>query len=611
MVTLLWLHHVNAESPSWTETLQKLRGNKETEAASVKKLETFWSDPSEIIRSLDEYESLWVQPHGCVWSECDIDDTDDGYTGDNRDGDEHWYQYRTQEFCANAAYSLYGVKKNDTVIMRSGSNIVGCNRYAFINSFFTYGGADNLLSAVGLEPNVYYGGDDGENGDDAHRQSNAQCLSLEVDEESGDKESGDGDDLSSTLGCAADGSYAIAAFEAYNCDGNYFQETIHPFESYNEQHESIGCKRIYGSKINDGDEASIMFLLLNSWTCNLDLYPNGCPDPYGKKERYEFAMKTVAHGGNSDLAYKNMLVKQPLRISSCVFSGLAFLFFVFAYYYTNLQRIASKGGKGLGYIRCLWEDFLSLCGIIWVIFMAEITKLWRKSQQTDRTTKEDNDDDEIRTMYSDATNDAPETLEAGDGTNYYYQMEKSSSVEEKAYSPPVVELSASTADSIISNECTLQAEEKTPVQETLEAEETTTVTSILMKQEQVSSEEKETVSNLTQLDSDWKPYPTKEDPPEVGLAAHFKYADEEQEIIKTASSPILFNAEPPEVQDELGHQGRSQEVDAPPLSGNATDRTMESSSKDETDPEDINSDASPDDESDPTWEALSGLRDSS
>ena len=73
--------------------------------------------------------------------------------GDYRDGDEKWYQYRTQSFCANAAYSLYGIKKSDG----SGSWTSGsCNRGHFINSFFTYGGADKLLKAVGMEAEMYY-----------------------------------------------------------------------------------------------------------------------------------------------------------------------------------------------------------------------------------------------------------------------------------------------------------------------------------------------------------------------------------------------------------------------------------------------------------------------
>ena len=71
--------------------------------------------PGDVLDTLESYDKFWIKLHssGCVWSECGIDDTDDAYMGDNRDGDEQWYQYRTQNFCANAAYSLYGRKRND------------------------------------------------------------------------------------------------------------------------------------------------------------------------------------------------------------------------------------------------------------------------------------------------------------------------------------------------------------------------------------------------------------------------------------------------------------------------------------------------------------------
>ncbi|KAL3916486.1 MAG: hypothetical protein SGARI_007947, partial [Bacillariaceae sp.] len=122
-------------------------------------LEGTWASPSDIISNLyDEYDVLWIESHGCVWSECHIDDTDDAYKGDNRDGDEQWYQYRTQGFCSNAAYSLYGTPKGShpAVWLDKVSN--SCRKGHFINSFFTYGGADNLLLSVGQTPEVYYYG---------------------------------------------------------------------------------------------------------------------------------------------------------------------------------------------------------------------------------------------------------------------------------------------------------------------------------------------------------------------------------------------------------------------------------------------------------------------
>jgi hypothetical protein len=51
--------HVHAW-PSW------LTGNEEVDAVAVKKFDRFWSNPSDIIANLDDYESLWIKPHTCV-----------------------------------------------------------------------------------------------------------------------------------------------------------------------------------------------------------------------------------------------------------------------------------------------------------------------------------------------------------------------------------------------------------------------------------------------------------------------------------------------------------------------------------------------------------------
>jgi hypothetical protein len=334
------------------------------QTVSLNELQSFFVDAMDVIEDLDSYSKLWIKPHSCVWSECAVDDTDDGYTGDNRDGDEQWYQYRTQGFCANAAYSLYGVKKTDQLI----PSFSGCSRRHFINSFFTYGGADTLLKAVGETPTVY--GNDGNgnynNGDDDGYSTNAACT--EIDYESDDDYDGgndeernlgsndnDGDGYGATLGCSADGKYVIAAFQSESCDGNYFAGVIDEFKSYNKQHNSIGCHKIYGSR--QASNENVVNLLSNSWSCDLRLYPNGCPDPYGNKEKYDFAVRTVAHGGNPYLAYKNMMLRTPILVASWIFLAITVLIVVVTYLVKNEYRAQSKGGKNLlGFSRCLLED---------------------------------------------------------------------------------------------------------------------------------------------------------------------------------------------------------------------------------------------------------------
>ena len=252
----------------------------------------------------------------CVWSECAIDDTDDAYTGDNRDGDEKWYKYRTQNFCANAAYSLYGSKKGGSV------SPGGCSRKHYINSYFTYGGADTLLKNLGVTPEVYYGDD--ENG------GNAYCVELEdYEPEDGEAEDGEGDErrlerrlsgsrsndndegYSSTVGCSAYGDYVISVFETKSCDGNYFLENVDTFDSYNSQH-AIGCQQIMKSDGSEASSEAVTQLLRYSWTCDVRLYPRDCPDPFGQKANWEHALRTAAHGGNPVWAYKVRHTKTPM-----------------------------------------------------------------------------------------------------------------------------------------------------------------------------------------------------------------------------------------------------------------------------------------------------------
>jgi hypothetical protein len=305
--------------------------------------------------------------------------------GDNRDGDEQWYQYRTQEFCANAAYSLYGAKKGELAMF-------GCTRGHFINSFFTYGGADNLLKAAGKTPKIYYDNNSG-NDDDSGNSTNAMCLEIDEDDdgqENGQQQDQSGDDSSlvSTMGCDANGQYIIASFQASTCDGNYFLKEIDSFQSYNQQHSSVGCHRIWGPFHSGNSYTRLSYLLTNSWSCDLDLYPNGCPDPYGKKERWDFALRTIANGGNAQLAYKNMVYKGPLRTLSFAFAVLAVATLAFGYFIKNRERMGSKGGKFLGYFRCIWEDICEKAGIARKATVRTIRAQLKKSRKSRRRRKE-------------------------------------------------------------------------------------------------------------------------------------------------------------------------------------------------------------------------------
>ncbi|OEU15348.1 hypothetical protein FRACYDRAFT_240033 [Fragilariopsis cylindrus CCMP1102] len=351
-----------------------LAGQK-TSAVSVNELGSFWTDSVDVLDALDEYEKLWIEPHGCVWSECAINDADDAVMGDYRDGDSQWYQYRTQNFCANAAFSLYGQKRGDKGLF----SLFSCSQRHFINSFFTYGGADSLLKAIGETPIVYYDdGDQDDNNDDGSGGTSANAACVEIDYEGGDTDTendeddeddedndnegsqDNNDEYTGTLGCAADGSYVIAAFQSSSCDGNFFSGTIDDsFTEYNEQHSSIGCHEIYKYG-NEASVESVIALLENSWSCDIQLYPNGCPDPFGQKEKFDYALRTVAHGGNPTRAYQNMMITNPLHIATWVVLALTAITFIIVYLKKNKKRTLSKGGNNFtGYYRVLKEDIIN------------------------------------------------------------------------------------------------------------------------------------------------------------------------------------------------------------------------------------------------------------
>lgn len=399
-------------------------------------------DPHTILENLNEYSKLWISvpkrstSGNCVWSECALDDeTDDSYKGDYRDGDEQWYQYRTQNFCANAAYTLYGERKDEA---GRWGDFGRCSKRHYINSYFTYGGADNLLKSIGVEPIVYV--DDGSNNANGRKQrkledananaanddatddgysytsANSMCVEIDYEEEnqegqddrqdhrflSGSHDSGDNQGHSSSLGCSSDGSYILAAFQGGSCDGNYFVEAIDTIQDYNDQHGHIGCHKVWTSKTNsissnsDGnytdddyymsiemsnpDYDAIYALLRNSWTCDTRLYPNECPDPHGIKARYEYALRTAAHGGNAQWALKNEELRAPIRALSWALLVLTFCVLVLTYVVKNRKRIDSRVGLKTsknkrttylyGLLMCMKEDIENA----WKWFSAKAVK---------------------------------------------------------------------------------------------------------------------------------------------------------------------------------------------------------------------------------------------
>jgi len=361
-------------------------------------------ETGDILDNLAEYDKFWVEvkhPHGasgsCVWSECKTGYTnsnDDQY-GDGRDGDEQWYQYRTQSFCANAAYSLYGRKKSDWNPM----GFIGCSRRHYINSFFTYGGADNLLKSLEKVPKLYYdsdyyyenqasqvngGNQDNNNQDDGQNYytepSNADCLAYydyappDMDDDYAQWQNGGNNNnnqnrelssgsedysqqgYSSTLGCSGDGKYVMSIFQGNSCDGNNFIQDINKFRAYNRQHNHVGCHSLWHSGSSETTYENMRELLSNSWSCDTKVYPHQCPDPYGEKARYEYALRTAAHGGNPMAAYRNSLMRRPIRILSWIMLLITICVLLVTYNVKNHKRIMDRGGGWKVSLQCLRED---------------------------------------------------------------------------------------------------------------------------------------------------------------------------------------------------------------------------------------------------------------
>lgn len=226
-------------------------------------------------------------------------------------------------------------------------SLMSCSRGNFINSFFTYGGADTLLESLGKEPSVYYDGAYvngyyNSNAQNGYNISNADCV---VDEDNY---------MSSTMGCTDAGKFAIAEFEGEYCHGTDFYDIIDPLNKYNRQMGRVGCHRIWGRNFGSSEMASQLFK--NSWSCDLNLYPNGCPDPYGKKASYDYALRAVAHGQSASWAVANMKLKAPLRILSWFLIAAGLFFLVFGYNIQNRGRMREGGGGLRGFFRVLSED---------------------------------------------------------------------------------------------------------------------------------------------------------------------------------------------------------------------------------------------------------------
>jgi len=235
-------------------------------------------------------------------------------------------------FRANAAFSLYGFLKNDWHLPGRGK----CRKATYINTFFTYEGASSILLAVGKSVSVsalagddYYG----------YVSASAGCYGIEYDYATTE---------SKTLGCTADGDFAIAKFQGSNCEGRYFLDTTQDddISEYNHAMDSLNCRQIYKSKKQD--TTIVQTILSTSFACDIALYGTHCPDPYNLKRKYDTNTILSSRMGRSVVAGRWQTRLRILTIVFCVAAAMLCMLICFVEnprLQRKIQKLAKKRRK--------------------------------------------------------------------------------------------------------------------------------------------------------------------------------------------------------------------------------------------------------------------------
>ena len=243
-------------------------------------------------------------------------------------------------------------------------------------------GSYNVVEPSNAECVPYYGtdvadDDDYYNGNDDQEAENDQAEEEEANRQLSSNDYQNDVAYSSTLGCSSKGNYVIGVFKGGSCDGNYFQTAIDKFHGYNRQHKWVGCRALWNQGSNEVTYERTRELLSNSWTCDIRLYPNSCPDPYGVKGHYEYALRTAAHGGDPMRAYRQSVWRRPIRVMSGILLVVTAIVLLVTYNITNNKRIMARGGGWKVGLQCLKEDFL----VQWGVFKVAAQGYWAKARE--------------------------------------------------------------------------------------------------------------------------------------------------------------------------------------------------------------------------------------
>lgn len=212
-------------------------------------LKMYWKDAENVLADLDQFSSLHIEYHSCVWSYS----FDEEGSAEAEDGSDTWYMGSVPDMGANVAFSLYG--------SLAGENFKGCSAQTFINSFYTNTGLYDFVTAM-------------------------QYASISF----GDTDFSDQCENYQGIGCDSTYGFATHTYTSGTCNPKYFSAVSDTMSSLNQGMEGIECTEIYNSNSGyDDSYGSAVSVLKYSSACNYMNYwsPDGnCPDPYGKISKY-------------------------------------------------------------------------------------------------------------------------------------------------------------------------------------------------------------------------------------------------------------------------------------------------------------------------------------
>jgi hypothetical protein len=301
-------------------------------------------DSHALMRDLSGYDKLYVKYHHCAWSDLEDADGDDNACGVNQD-DERWYLGLTECYRAEAAYSIYGVRK--------GEEDVGCHKSTFVNSFFTTTGVEYFSESL-----VYAGVPMTE----YDEEITSQCA---VENEGDDDNAAGyqnnnaeiyGSSTSKGLGCSDTGTFVVKTYKGAYCTRNNAIRTTDKLQQFNKEIEQADCVAIYdGSYVADEDngnddgnnekdfEYAVELLLSNSRACSVREFPDQCPDPHGR-------LSNVARQQEHAAALEENKTKERVKTAfSWILLVLGILFLLTAAWAWYQRRNSMKSsGDGSG-----------------------------------------------------------------------------------------------------------------------------------------------------------------------------------------------------------------------------------------------------------------------